>query len=84
MMSTPTQTIIVQTEIDYRWWDVLDDEKINFLVLDPIHDRLLINQLQTSPDWISDFASKDAVIFMRRERPPTFCLVRVLLNETVR
>jgi hypothetical protein len=68
MMSTRSYTTCVQTGIDYHWSHVLDDQQISFLVLDPIHDRLLIEQLQISPDWINDFASEEAVIFMRRER----------------
>jgi hypothetical protein len=67
-MSTPTHPTYVQTKIDCRWLDLVDDKRISFLVLDPIHDRLLIEQLQTSADWIIDFASEEAMIFMRRER----------------
>jgi hypothetical protein len=68
MMGTLPDTIRVLTGINCRWSDVLDDKQISFIVLDPIYDRLLIEQLQTSLDWIVDFASEEAVIFMRRER----------------
>jgi hypothetical protein len=68
MMRTPTYPISVNTRINYRWLEILQKRQIHYILLDPIHDRLFIEQLQTSPDWIIDFASEGAVIFMRRER----------------
>ena len=67
-MSTPTKTISAPIGVNYRWSHVLDEKQVSFLILDPIHDRLFIEQLQASSDWINDFASEDAIIFMPRER----------------
>jgi hypothetical protein len=68
MISTPTNSISAPIAGNYRWSDVLGDKQISFLVLDAIHDRQLIEQLQTSPDWNIDFDSEEAIIFVRRER----------------
>ena len=67
-MSIPTNTISAPIAGNYRWSHVLDDKQVRFLILDPIHDRLFIEQLQASLGWINDFTSEDAIIFMRLDR----------------
>ena len=66
-MNTQTHTTGAQTMISPRWLDVLDENNVNFMVLDPMHDRKLIEQLQSRSDWIIEYAAEDAVFFMREE-----------------
>lgn len=66
-MNTQTHTTGAQTMINPRWLDVLDENNVNFMVLDPMHDRKLIEQLQTCRDWIIEFATEDAIFFVREE-----------------
>ena len=68
-MNTQTHTTGAQTMINPRWLDVLDENNVNFMVLDPIHDRKLIEQLQTCPVWIIEYATEEAIIFVRQEPP---------------
>ena len=68
-MNVQTHTIGDQTGISRCWLDVLDQNNVNFMVLDPIHDRKLIEQLQTYPVWIVEYATEEAIIFVRQEPP---------------
>jgi hypothetical protein len=68
-MNTQTHTTGAQTMINPRWLDVLDENNVNFMVLDPMHDRKLIEQLQSRPDWIIESATEEAIFFVREELP---------------
>jgi len=59
----------LQTIISCRWLDVLEENHVKFMVLDPIHDSTLIEQLQTHPSWIVEFANEEAIFFVREEAP---------------
>jgi len=56
-----------QTEISRHWLDVLEENHVRFMVLDPQHDRKLIEQLQTRPGWMVEFANDEAIFFVRDE-----------------
>lgn len=66
-MTVQTQTTETENMINRRWLDVLDKNNVNFMVLDPMHDRNLIEKLQACSDWIIEFATEDAVFFVREE-----------------
>ena len=66
-MKTQTRTPGAQTGIGHRWLDRLEKNNVKFMVLDPMHDEKLIEQLQTRPDWIIEFATEDAIFFVREE-----------------
>jgi hypothetical protein len=62
-----TQTTGAQSSISRHWLDVLEANNVNFMVLDPVHDIYLIEQLQSHPGWMVEFASEEAVFFVRDE-----------------
>ena len=68
MNSQPHKTG-VQTGISRYWLDVLEENNVNFMALDVVHDRKLIEQLQTRPDWIVEYATEEAIFFVREEQP---------------
>ena len=68
-MNTQTQKTGAKTGISRIWLDVLDEHNVNYMVLDLIHDNKLIEQLQTSPNWIVEYATEEAVFFVREELP---------------
>ena len=70
-MNTQTRPTGAQTGISRRWLDVLDEKNVNFMVLDPIHDKKLIQQLQTHPDWIIEYATEDAIILRTPRTAPS-------------
>lgn len=60
-----THTSSAQTGISRHWLDVLEENHVTFMALDPLHDVKLIEQLQTRPGWIVEFATEDAIFFAR-------------------
>lgn len=54
-----------QTGISNYWLDVLEENNVRFMMLDPHHDRKLIEQLQTRQEWMIEFADDEAVFFVR-------------------
>jgi hypothetical protein len=56
-----------QTGISRHWLDVLEENNVRFMALDPQHDRKLIEQLQTRPGWVIEFANEEAMLFVRNE-----------------
>jgi hypothetical protein len=56
-----------QTGISRHWMDVLEENHVHFMVLDPQHDGKLIEQVQTRPGWMVEFANDEAIIFVRDE-----------------
>ena len=62
-----THTTGTQTSISQHWLDVLEENHVNFMALDPIHDTKLIKQLQSRPGWIIEYATEDAIFFVRDE-----------------
>ena len=68
-MNGQKHTTNTQTRITRRWLDVLEEYDVKFMALDPIHDMKLIEQLQTRPDWIVEYATDEAIFFVREEMP---------------
>jgi hypothetical protein len=54
-----------QTGISRHWLDVLEENNVRFMALDPQHDRKLIEQLQTRQGWIIEYANDEAIFFVR-------------------
>lgn len=61
------QRLGTQTGISCHWLDVLEENHVRFMVLDPQHDRKLIEQLQTRSGWVVEFANDEAIFFVRDE-----------------
>ena len=55
-----------QTGISRHWLDVLEENGVRFMVLDPHHDGKLIEQLQTHPEWVVEFANHEAIFFVHQ------------------
>ena len=66
-MQTQAISIGVSTNISRHWLDVLEQHNVRFMALDPRHDGKLIEQLQTRPGWLIEFASEEAIFFVRDE-----------------
>jgi hypothetical protein len=56
-----------RTGISRHWLDVLEENNVRYMALDPQHDRKLIEQLQTRQGWVIEFANEEAVFFVRDE-----------------
>jgi hypothetical protein len=65
-MNTPHRSG-AQTGISRHWLDVLEENNVRFMALDPQHDRKLIEQLQTRPGWVIEFANDETIFFVRDE-----------------
>ena len=63
-MNTPLRTG-AQTGIIRHWLDVLEENNVRFMALDPQHDQKLIEQMQTRQGWVIEFADDEAVFFVR-------------------
>ena len=50
------------------WLDVLQENHVRYMALDPQHDARLIELLQTSPEWKVDFADAEAIFFVREDK----------------
>ena len=68
MNANTTPKTGAQTGISRYWLDVLETYNVNFMALDLLHDKKLIEQLQTRPDWIVEYATEDAIFFVREEQ----------------
>ena len=55
-----------RTGISRHWLDVLEENQVRFMALDPQRDRKLIEQLQTRPDWVEELATEEAIFFVRQ------------------
>jgi len=60
-----TDTSGASTNISRHWLDIIEDNHITFMVLTPQHDKKLIEQLQSRPDWVVEFATEEALFFAR-------------------
>ena len=69
MNTTNTHRTGAQTVISRYWLDVLEENNVNFMALDPMHDAKFIEQLGTRPDWIVEYATEGAIFFVREEMP---------------
>lgn len=58
---------VIQTEISRYWLDILEENHVRYIALDPQHDAILIEQLQTRPEWLVEFANDEAIFFVRDE-----------------
>jgi len=56
-----------QTGISRHWLDVLEENNVRFMALDPQHDRKLIEQLENRPGWVIEFANEETIFFARAE-----------------
>jgi hypothetical protein len=56
-----------QIEISRHWLDMLEENHVRYIALDPQHDAVLIEQLQTRPEWLVEFANEEAIFFVRDE-----------------
>ena len=62
-----THTTGAQTEISRHWLDMLEENHVRYIALDPHHDVDLIEQLGTRPEWLVEFANDEAIFFVRDE-----------------
>ena len=62
-----TLTSDAQTDISRHWLDVLEENHVKLIALDPLRDVKLIEQLQTRPGWIVEFSNDEAIFFVRDE-----------------
>lgn len=60
-----TQASDPQTDIRCHWLDVLEENHVTFIALDPVHDTNLIEQLLTHPGWVVEYTDEDAILFLR-------------------
>ena len=68
-MNTQTHRAGIQTKVNLYWLDVLNEYNVKHMALDPVHDKKLIEQLNNHPTWIVEYASVEAVFFIREEMP---------------
>ena len=68
-MDTQTHKTSAQTGISHYWLDMLEEHNVKYMALDPMHDKKLIEQLETRPDWIVEYATEEAIFFVREEAP---------------
>ena len=68
-MNAQTHKTGAQAGISRHWLDMLEENHVRFMALDPIHDTKLIEQLQTRPEWIVEYATEEAIFFVRDEMP---------------
>jgi hypothetical protein len=61
------QAAEAQFHLRQSWLETLEDHKVNFMALDPVHDDNLIEFLKTDPDWVIEFADQDAIFFTRTD-----------------
>lgn len=54
-----------QTGVSRYWLDVLEENNVHFMALDPQHDYKLIEQLQTRQGWVVEYANDEAIFFVR-------------------
>jgi hypothetical protein len=59
----------IQTGKNHSWLDVLEEYNIKYMALDPLHDGKLIEQLQTRPNWIVEYANEEAIFFVYKDVP---------------
>lgn len=65
----PRIRVEAQTGISHRWLDLLEENNVKYMALDPMHDTNLIQQLQTCPNWIVEYATEEAIFYVREEMP---------------
>jgi hypothetical protein len=56
-----------QTGVTRHWLDVLEENNVRFMALDPQHDRKLIEQLEIRPGWVIEFSDDEGILFVRDE-----------------
>ena len=69
MNAQTTHKTGAQTGISRHWLDLLEESNVNFMALDLAHDTKLIEQLQTRPGWTVEYATENAIFFVREELP---------------
>jgi hypothetical protein len=68
-MKTQRHTTGAQTRISRYWLDMLEENNVKFMALDPEHDATFIEQLQTRSDWLVESATEEAILFVRESAP---------------
>ena len=53
------------TGIKEDWVTALDEQGVEYLVLDPQSDREMVKRFRTRPGWKVGFEDKEAVLFVR-------------------
>jgi hypothetical protein len=71
-MNTQIQKTGAQSRNTHHWLDVLEEHQVTHMALDPLHDIRLIEQLQTHPEWIVEFANEEAIFYVRTPAPISF------------
>jgi len=56
-----------QTGISRHWLDVLEENNVRYMALDPLHDRKLIELLENRPGWVIEFSDDKGILFVRDE-----------------
>jgi hypothetical protein len=69
MNTQSTHKTDAQSGISRYWLDVLEEHHVSYMALDLLHDKKLIEQLQTRPGWIVEYATEEAIFFVREEQP---------------
>jgi len=69
MVKMEMETIeLVKTQdnnIPIKWLDVLDENNVRVMALDPVHDQKLIKALSTTQKWVIEFEDEDVVFYYR-------------------
>lgn len=62
-----SQESLVETEADTtgNYLELLDEDKVEYVILDQTHDAELLKILQRHPAWMMDCEAEEAVIFSR-------------------
>jgi hypothetical protein len=55
------------TAISVDWPQVLDENGVEFLVLDPHDDRELLNLFRSQPGWRVDFENEEMALLVRTD-----------------
>lgn len=48
-----------------NWLETLDEQGVQFVILDPCDDRDLAKAMRSQPGWEVDFEDREATIFAR-------------------
>ena len=53
------------TGISRHWLDVLEENDVRFISVDPHRDQKLIKVLETREEWAAEFISDGAIFYVR-------------------
>ena len=52
-------------ELSLSWLEKLEMRNVSVMALDPAHDQILINTLNSTSNWIIEFEDEDVVFYYR-------------------